>query len=142
MGGHQVASSNPGRLHARGLRATRSRGINARLRDWGHLGLLLANDGVVDGKQIVPAAWLRAMTRPDAEYLRPGHAGRILGYGYQTWLLASGQFRLWGVRGQKIYVDPQTKVVVVHTSVTANPKDSVPEHYWFFRGVINSVKTP
>ena len=37
-------------------------GINATLRDWGRLGMLLANDGELDGKQIIPAAWVKAAT--------------------------------------------------------------------------------
>jgi CubicO group peptidase (beta-lactamase class C family) len=122
-------------------------GINAILRDWGRLGALLANDGAIDGRQLVPAAWVRTMTTPESERMKPGVLGKHMGYGYQTWLLHPAgeralrpQFRLWGVRGQGIYVDPASKVVVVHTVAGAQPADPVPEQYFLFRGVLSSVK--
>jgi CubicO group peptidase (beta-lactamase class C family) len=118
-------------------------GINATLRDWARLGALMANDGAIDGKQLVPAAWVRTMTTPESERMKPGALGRNMGYGYQTWLLqpaAERSFRLWGVRGQGVYVDPASKLVIVHTAVTAQPGDPVPEQYFLFRGVLNSVK--
>jgi CubicO group peptidase (beta-lactamase class C family) len=42
-----------------------------------------------------------------------------LGYGYQTWLLpgARRQFMLMGIHGQAILVDPDAKLVLVHTAV-------------------------
>ena len=64
-----------------------------------------------------------------------------MGYGYQTWLLHNErQFRLWGARGQGVYVDAATKAVVVHTAVTADRGDPVPEQYWLFQGVLASLK--
>lgn len=52
-------------------------GLNATLRDYGRLGLLLANEGVVAGRQVVPVAWVRAMTTPDAPHLRYGAASHV-----------------------------------------------------------------
>jgi len=99
--------------------------INATLRDFCRFGLLLANGGARDGKQIIPAGWVKAATHPRAMHLRVGFATVHNGYGYQTWILddgharAGGQpiFAAFGVRGQAIYVDPATKVVMVHTAV-------------------------
>jgi CubicO group peptidase (beta-lactamase class C family) len=100
-------------------------GLNATLRDWARLGLLLANDGAVDGRQIVPAAWVKAMTTPDAPHLARGVATRFNGYGYQTWLIGNtpNAFALFGVRGQSLFVDPDTKLVIVHTAVHAQNRD-------------------
>ena len=99
--------------------------LNATLRDWGRFGLLLANDGAFDGKQIIPAAWIRAATTPDAPFQRVGRATRNNGYGYQTWLISSPQrrFALLGVRGQAVFVDPDLKLVVVHTAIHASARD-------------------
>ncbi|HUN68600.1 MAG TPA: serine hydrolase [Burkholderiales bacterium] len=100
-------------------------GINATLRDWGRLGMLLANDGALDGRQIIPAAWVRAATTPESAHLQPGRATAYLGYGYQTWIVpGSGRsFALLGVRGQAVYVDPESKLVMVHTAVHAQSRD-------------------
>jgi hypothetical protein len=99
--------------------------INATLRDYARFGMLLANYGVLDGKEIIPSAWVRAATRPERPYLRVGQATTFNGYGYQTWLTSRDHLRFaaLGVGGQAIYVDPQSKLVVVHTAVWADPGD-------------------
>jgi CubicO group peptidase (beta-lactamase class C family) len=99
--------------------------INARLRDWARLGDLLAHDGALDGRQIIPADWVRAATRPDSPHLAYGVATTYSGYGYQVWLISpeGRRFALFGVRGQAVFVDPQSKLVVVHTAVHALPRD-------------------
>ena len=94
-------------------------GINATLRDYGRLGMLLANDGVLDGRRILPAGWVKAATTPSARQFDPGQTGAgLFGYGYQTWLLGGTerQFMLRGLRGQAVIVDPTAKLVLVQTS--------------------------
>jgi CubicO group peptidase (beta-lactamase class C family) len=116
-------------------------GINATLRDWGRLGMLLANDGALDGRQIVPAAWVRAMTTAEAPHLKVGVATKFNGYGYQTWLIHPSEryFALLGVRGQGVFVDPNTKVVVVHTAVHGTQRDSSrAEQFSLFYGALAS----
>jgi CubicO group peptidase (beta-lactamase class C family) len=117
-------------------------GLNVTLRDWGRLGLLLANGGAMDGKQIIPAEWVKDATRPDAPHLRVGQATRLNGYGYQTWLVdEEGRFALLGVRGQAVFVDPASRVVVVHTAVHAGSRDpSRGEQFRLFFGVLASLK--
>ena len=52
-------------------------------------------------------------------HLWPGTATPLEGYGYQTWIIPSERrmFMLWGAYGQRIYVDPQSKLVMVNTAV-------------------------
>ena len=92
-------------------------GLNATLRDYGRLGLLLANDGAVAGRQVIPATWVRAATTPPSPQFEPGRIPGMFGYGYQTWVLGGKrrQFVLRGVRGQGVFVDPEARVVLVHT---------------------------
>ena len=119
-------------------------GINATLRDWARLGLLLANDGTLDGREIVPAAWVRAMTSADAPHLKVGTATRFNGYGYQTWLIHPSEryFALLGARGQAVFVDPGTKVVVVHTAVYKDLQDvgARGDQFALFYGVIAALR--
>jgi len=118
-------------------------GLNCTLRDWGRLGLLLANGGAIDGRQIVPADWVRAMTTPDAPHLRVGSASRSSGYGYQTWLIDEKEpyFALLGIRGQAIFVDPKTKLVMVVTAVNnLNDFPARIEQYSLFYGALYSLK--
>jgi len=96
-------------------------GLNAVLRDYARLGLLLAHDGNWRGRQIIPAAWVLEATtvRADQPHLQPGTATPVEGYGYQTWILPGERrtFMLWGAHGQRIYVDPRSKLVMVNTTV-------------------------
>ncbi len=96
-------------------------GLNAVLRDYARLGLLLARDGNWLGRQVIPASWVMDATtvRADQPHLRPGTADPIFGYGYLTWILpgARRMFMLWGARGQRVFVDPQSKLVMVNTAV-------------------------
>ena len=98
---------------------TGSGNFNAVLRDYGRLGVLLANDGVAGGKQIVPRDYLLEATdwhrQPDA--FAPRKATPYFGYGYQFWLFPGEKrrFALLGIYGQSIFVDPELKLVLVIT---------------------------
>jgi CubicO group peptidase (beta-lactamase class C family) len=95
----------------------------ATLRDWARLGLMLANDGAWNGQQIVPRQWLLDATSvPRDSYLRNTIAPSW-GYGYQVWLLPGERrmFLLLGISGQDIFVDPESKLIMVHTAVRKLP---------------------
>jgi CubicO group peptidase (beta-lactamase class C family) len=101
--------------------------LNAVLRDWARMGLLLAHDGDWRGRQLIPASWVLEATtvREDQPHLGPGVATPIFGYGYQTWILPTKRrmFLLWGVRGQRMFVHPEYKLVMVNTSVQKTSHD-------------------
>ncbi len=104
--------------------------INAVLRDYARFGMLLANYGAIDGKQIIPAEWVKAATTPPADHLKVGTATPNNGYGYQTWILGRHPrgggdpwFAALGVHGQAIFIDPIRKLVVVHTAAWADGDD-------------------
>jgi CubicO group peptidase (beta-lactamase class C family) len=100
-------------------------GFNATLRDYARLGMMMANDGQVQGSTVVSRDHLLEMTdagkQPAA--FRPRqmnyHGSTYFGYGLQTWLLPGShrRFVLQGIHGQAIFVDPQLHLVVVHTAV-------------------------
>jgi CubicO group peptidase (beta-lactamase class C family) len=93
--------------------------FNAVLRDYGRLGILLANDGEAGGKQIIPKNYLLDATdwHRQPEAFRPYKATPYFGYGYQFWLFPGEKrrFALLGVYGQSIFVDPELKLVLVLT---------------------------
>ncbi|MDP3690364.1 serine hydrolase [Bradyrhizobium sp.] len=98
--------------------------FNATLRDYGRLGVLLANDGAVGGRQIVPLDYLLEATdwhrQPPA--FAPGRATPFFGYGYQFWTFPGEKrrFAMLGVYGQSIFVDPELKLVMVVTAAARN----------------------
>ncbi|WP_341895131.1 serine hydrolase [Ferrovibrio terrae] len=97
--------------------------FSAVLRDYARLGMLLANGGKVGTQQVIPADWLREMTRA---HFTSTQTGRWFGYGFQTWVFPEndGSFALLGVRGQTIFVDPQRRLVMVHTAVRPDARDA------------------
>jgi CubicO group peptidase (beta-lactamase class C family) len=117
--------------------------LNAVLRDYARLGLLLAYDGSLRSRQLIPAAWINDATRvrDDQPHLRPGTARRYLGYGYQVWLLPGERrmFALLGAHGQAIFVDPSSRLVMVQTAVFKQPTDPILEAFALWRGVVAAL---
>jgi CubicO group peptidase (beta-lactamase class C family) len=85
-----------------------------------------AHDGAWDGKQIIPTQWMIDATtvRASDAYLLPGKATPTFGYGYLLWLLPGNrrQFALFGDYGQRICIDPASKLVLVQTGLEPIPE--------------------
>lgn len=109
-------------------------GFNATLRDYGRFGLMILNGGVADGKQVVPGDWVKQATDGGHEPVAPGAP---TGYQYQWWTIPNSKaFMAAGLHHQFIYVDPETRTVIVKLSATPNPVGNQPEHLAFFRAVV------
>lgn len=122
--------------------------FNASLRDYARLGVLLANDGVRDGRAVIPREFLLDATDPARQppAFRPRAATPFLGYGYQVWLLPyqTRTFVLQGIHGQAVYVQPASGVVLVQTAVYSMPsgrQDNQPFRYRhaLWEGVLRSL---
>lgn len=108
-------------------------GLNARAIDFARFGLLFLHQGQVDGKQIVPAAWVATATTPDPEDKRAWSVVPIwpqIGgyYKYHWWGLRNADgtydYMARGDLGQIIYVSPAKNAVVVRFGNGPHP-DSV-----------------
>lgn len=89
-------------------------GLNLRTRDYARMGQLFLQNGMWNGAQLVPAAWVAASTADTA----PNTPGRV-GYGFQWWLPADGnegEYFARGVYGQYIYINPAKGVVIALNS--------------------------
>lgn len=87
-------------------------GFNATLRDFGRLGQMMLDGGVANGRRIVSADWVRQSTQS-----RHPEDHRRGGYGLQWWTMAdSDAYAAIGLQGQYIYIDPDTRTVVVKLS--------------------------
>ncbi|MFC5549348.1 serine hydrolase domain-containing protein [Massilia aerilata] len=102
--------------------------FNATLRDYGRLGIVLANDGMrPDTKQqLIPRDYLLEATdwRRAPAAFRPRTATPYYGYNYQFWTFPTDKrrFAMLGVYGQMIFVDPELKLVMVQTTANATAK--------------------
>lgn len=87
-------------------------GFNARPIDFARFGLMFANEGVVDGEQVVPRAWVEEATARTNVSL--GDAAWLdQRYGYFWWVLPDGRFYAQGNLGQYVLVSPDDDVVIV-----------------------------
>jgi len=86
--------------------------VNAVLRDWARLGLMLAHQGTWSGKGVVPKEWVLISMTPQRDSPSPT-------YGYHVWLQEDGRFSLRGLRGQFVLVDPTSKLVLVQTALSS-----------------------
>lgn len=89
-------------------------------RDLARFGLLLANDGVWNGKRLLPEGWVKFSSTPAPT--RPPKAGEW-GYGAQFWLfdqmpgVPEGTFSTAGNKGQFVTIVPGHDLVIVRTGV-------------------------
>jgi hypothetical protein len=74
-----------------------------------------------------PKQWLvdaTTVNESDAQ-LVPGKSTRFFGYGYQVWIFpgARRMFGLLRANGQRIFVDPVSKLILVQTAVMERAMD-------------------
>jgi CubicO group peptidase (beta-lactamase class C family) len=105
-------------------------GMSASLRDMGRIGLLLLNEGVINGERVFPASAAQSIARG-------GDPAKFEPAGYTTIPRGSYRSMLWvfhneneayaarGVHGQTVYVDPTADMVLVRFSSFPQPKNGV-----------------
>jgi CubicO group peptidase (beta-lactamase class C family) len=83
-------------------------------RDLAKIGYLYRNDGVWDGRRILPEGWAAASTRPQSD---PAREGAGMKYGYQWWVLPGtpSAFAGIGYGGQLLVVVPSLELIAVFT---------------------------
>lgn len=103
--------------------------FSATARDYARFALMLAHDGAWNGKQIVPKQWILDATQPvtAGSLLAIEQGQHPWGYGYLIWLMPGPRrtFVMEGVEGQRIFIDPATRLVLVHTAVRLKPTRDV-----------------
>jgi len=124
-------------------------GLNMTARDFARLGELYRNGGLWQGRQIVPAQWVRdsvTVAAPHLEQPPPWAGGQTTdwGYGYQWWTSTGdrGDFTAIGVYNQFIFVDPVSRTTIVKLSANRRfgmseleSDNRVMEHLAFLRAI-------
>lgn len=98
-------------------------GLNMTARDFARFGELYRNGGLWQGRQIIPADWVRDSVTIAAPHLAPGRPlvgpqALDMGYGYQWWLPAGdrGDYTAIGAYNQFVFVDPASRTTIVKLS--------------------------
>jgi CubicO group peptidase (beta-lactamase class C family) len=102
--------------------------ILASARDWAHFGQLYLDDGILDGKRLLPTGWVRYSTTPTL--------GTDYGAGFwlnssdaddARWRVRHGMppdsFYASGLFGQRIVIVPSQRLVIVRMGQTMDPPD-------------------
>jgi CubicO group peptidase (beta-lactamase class C family) len=102
-------------------------------RDLLRFGLLLLNDGMVNGERILPEGWVKMSTTGSTE-----SNGR---YGYQFWIPKSSRipstcFSAVGWRKQFVFVCPSLDLIIIRTGLT----DTFWNELVFFSKIIEQLK--
>jgi CubicO group peptidase (beta-lactamase class C family) len=91
-------------------------GLRLRAVDMAKLGMLMLDGGRWQGRQVVPADWVRRMSTPSAQ-------ATAQDYGYYCWINhiveSEPEFGAMGFKGQFITVLPKEHAVVVMTGILA-----------------------
>ena len=93
-------------------------GLSAGLRDLGRIGLLMLNDGVINGERLFPQKVVENIrTGGDRSAFAKAGYTTLKGGSYRSmwWVFHNkhGAFAARGVHGQTIYVDPFAEMVIV-----------------------------
>lgn len=117
-------------------------GIAATLRDFGRFGLLVQEDGIINGNQIVPKRWFNEAGSPKLV------GSKQVDYGYLWWTFPKedavhdGAFQAKGICGQHIYINRKEKVVIVVLSARPKPVAITTVHDGaFFAAVVKALQT-
>lgn len=125
-----------------------SAAINSTLRDAGRLGLLVLNDGYLNGQQIFPKSVAQTIKKGGSiEKFKDSKRGKVFkNYHYtnQWWHTDKSAFFAKGLFGQWIYVDPATETVIVKLTTSDIPTST--EYDWInnmnlMEGIVGHLKT-
>ncbi len=112
--------------------------MQATTRDFARFGLFVLDDGVIDGKRVVPEGWFADATSVLYETKYDGQ-----GYGYQWWPNGDGTFEAMGIFGQGIFIDPANQLVIASngnwTTAVGDKDGERYERTAFYRAVQNAV---
>ncbi len=97
-------------------------GLNITTADIARFGQLYLQEGVWEGRQLVPAAWVAEATTAQVDNSNhpSGNPDWMQGYGYQFWRCRHGAYRGDGAFGQFCVIMPEQDAVLVTTSGTTN----------------------
>lgn len=102
-------------------------GLSAGLRDLGRLGLLMLNEGVINGQRLFPAEVVQNIRRRGDPTKFGNDYPALVGGSYTSlwWVYPGdrGVIAARGVHGQTIYVDPTAQMVVVRLASFPKPQN-------------------
>lgn len=122
-------------------------GISCTARDLARVGQVMLGDGVIDGKRVLSAEWIRRTIEGGELSAAAGtvfqriHPGGT--YSNQWWITgdARGDYYAAGIHGQFIWVDPATQTIIAKFSSWPEPvtEERNRTHARLFRDICDAV---
>ncbi len=109
-------------------------GFSLTLETIARLGTMILQDGMWEGRQLVPAAYLREASRKQISNGDDPHNNWAQGYGFQMWMCPYGAFRGDGMYGQLCVMHRETDTVLAMTAVTG---DMAAEMNCYYEEILN-----
>lgn len=108
-------------------------GMFIKTEDMAKLGKLFLQDGLWNGKQVVPKDWIvearKAHVVQPPQWIQAGSdlsaSDWTQGYGYQMWRCRNNAYRADGLNGQFIIVVPEKNAVIVTTANIPNMQEEI-----------------
>lgn len=82
-------------------------------RNWARLGLLYLQDGVWEGKRLLPEGWSRFVATPGPAWEQPIYGGQFWLNRTGEWALPEDAYMMAGSGQQRVFVVPSANLVVV-----------------------------
>jgi CubicO group peptidase (beta-lactamase class C family) len=82
-------------------------------RNWARIGLLYLQDGMWQGRRILPEGWTRFVSTPAPAWKRPEYGGFFWLNGIKTWNLPPDAYFAAGAGGQHTWIVPSHDLVIV-----------------------------
>jgi CubicO group peptidase (beta-lactamase class C family) len=106
-------------------------GMNACARDLAHFGLMMINDGMFNGQQVVPPTWIADTVKGDSSskecFAKGAYGDDAPGWHFrnQVWVASSDPALMLtiGIHGQYVYMDRGRDLVIVMLSSQPQPID-------------------
>jgi CubicO group peptidase (beta-lactamase class C family) len=76
-------------------------------RDLARFGVLYLNEGEWDGRQVIPAHWIKESTSAKTQWEKGG-------YGYMWWITQTGDYFASGFGGHYLGISPKRRLVIVN----------------------------
>ena len=76
-------------------------------RDLARFGVLYLNEGKWNGRQVIPAHWIKESTSAKIQWEKGG-------YGYMWWITQTGDYYASGFGGQYVGISPKRRLVIVN----------------------------
>ena len=113
-----------------------------RLVDFAHLGELYLQEGIWNGRRLVPEGWVELAGAPNAPFQEP--TSELPGYAMQFWIPPGydGEFYGAGAFGQYLWIDTRREVVVAQFAAQAPGDAERGERDAAFRALVSAIRSP